>query len=401
MKYSYSTFFIVSFLVTVQVFSFRAAKAQCPYGYTPGTTMYDTTIATPPGINTLQVKFPQADPLAGMVTCLQLCISITGVVDSVSVENNSASPQTADIYYIRTDQITGPGLSGPLTNSINHHYGPYALGPTDGVLGSGPDFMYISHDTLLNAVTVCQTITNLDSLFQFYGHDSVTYLYNISAFTNVSCTGGNYNSTVATSALVRFQFQYCTCPGFVLPLNIRNFSAVKKADNKAELNWSGFDDPNIPFSYHYVTEVSRDGIHFSPAGQVPRHQHGDGSYNYLYTTRQNESGMFYFRVKQVYANGFTRISEVRPLRLEGSAPPKFIIYPNPSDGIVGIKFDNNHSGKMLLQIFNTQGQKVIHKEIEVSGSFYQQVATLQSGTYWLKLTDVTNQLSGVNQLFIK
>ena len=223
MKHIYARFFTTGgLIILMQLFFHHTALAQCPFGVTPGSTMYDTTINTPPGINTLQVKFPQADPMVGMVTCLRLCISITGVVDSVSVENNSASAQTADVYYIRTDQITGPGLSAPLTNSINHHYGPYPLGPTNGVLGSGPDFIAISQDTLLNAVTVCQTINNMDSLLQFYGHDSVTYTYNIMAFTNVTCTGGNYNSTVATSAIVRFHFEYCTCPGYILPLQLRS-----------------------------------------------------------------------------------------------------------------------------------------------------------------------------------
>lgn len=118
----------------MNVSGFNTANAQCPYGFPSGSTLYDTTINTPPGINTLQVKLPQADPMAGMVTCLRICVSITGVVDSVSVENNSASPQTADIYYIRTDQISGPGLSSPLNNSINHHYGPYGLGPTNGII---------------------------------------------------------------------------------------------------------------------------------------------------------------------------------------------------------------------------------------------------------------------------
>lgn len=379
--------------------SYNPVQAQCPYGFTPGTTAYDTTIITPAGINTLELKFPQADPLQGMVTCLRLCVSITGVVDSVSVENNSASAQTADIYYIRTDQITGPGLSSPLTNSINYHYGSYGLGATDGTTGSGPDFISISHDTLLNAVMICQTINNMDSLFQFYGHDSVSYMYNITAFTNISCTGGNYNSTVATSALVNFHFEYCTCPGYILPLNIRNFTAEKIADNKAKLTWSGFDD-NSP-DYHYETEISRDGSHFTSFAQIPKNQINGNPYSYTYTTQENETGTIYFRLKQVYANGYTRFSEIRKVELTGSVNPKFIIYPNPSDGIVGIKFDNNQGGKMLLQIFNSHGQRVMQKEIVVAGSSYQQVATLQSGSYWLKLTDVTSQLSSVNQLFIK
>ena len=402
MKYSYSTLLIGFFLfVLVQLCGVNTAKAQCPWGFPSGVTAYDTTIVTPPGINTLFVKFPQANPLDGMVTCLRFCVSITGVVDSVSVENNSTSPQTADVYYIRTDQISGPGLSPPLTNSINFHYGPYALGPTDGVLGSGPDFVSISHDTLLNAVTYCQTITNLDTLFQFYGNDSVTYLYNITAFTNVTCTGGNYNSTVATSALVRFRFEYCTCPGYVLPLNIRNFNAVRVADNKAKLTWSGFDDPSNNFPYHYVAEVSRDGSQFYAAGNIQENINPEDPYIFIYTNNQNEGGLFYFRIKQVYTNGYTRFSEVKQVTLDAIKSPKFIVYPNPSEGVLGIKFDNNQGGKMLMQIFNTQGQRVLQKEIEVSGSFYQQVTTLQSGTYWLRLTDVTSQLSAVSQLFIK
>ena len=120
MKKNYPRF-LITVLFFLAVSEVQPLNAQCPYGFIPGSTAYDTTIATPPGINTLFVKFPQANPLDGMVTCLRLCVSITGVVDSVSVENNSASPQTADIYYIRTDQITGPGLSSPLVNSINHH----------------------------------------------------------------------------------------------------------------------------------------------------------------------------------------------------------------------------------------------------------------------------------------
>ncbi len=399
MKHSYPRLFIAGGFFVMQLFFSHAAISQCPFGITPGTTAYDTTINTPAGINTLQVKIPQADPFAGMLTCLRVCVSITGVVDSVSVENNSASPQTADVFYIRTDQITGPGLTSPLTNSINYHYGPYALGATNGVLGSGPDFVSISKDTILNAVTVCQTITHRDSLFQFYGHDSITYTYNITAFTNVSCTGGNYNSTVATSAIVRFHFEYCTCPGLVLALNVHNFEVTKIAGNKAKLRWSGFNDPGA--SYRYVTEISRDGMHFTDIGTVEKNAALNDWYDFVYTTRQHESGMFYFRVKQIYANGYTRFSEVRQLALQNSTIPKFFITPNPSNGIVGIKFDNNGSGKMKLEIFNAQGQRAVEKEIVVSGSSYQQVAALQSGVYWVKITDVNSHLSCVNQLFIK
>ena len=402
MKQIYVKSLLITGFVLLQLLNALPGRSQitpCPYDFLPGTTVYDTVINTPPGINTLEIKVPQADPFAGMVTCLRVCVTITGVVDSVSVENNSFSSQVANIYYIRTDQITGPGLSAPLTNSINHHYGPYGLGASDGNLGSGPDFVAISRDTLLNSVQLCQTITNLDSLFQFYGNDSISYFYDITAFTNVTCTGGNYNSTVATSALVRFNFQYCTCPGYVLPLHLRNFEANKVAENKALLTWEGINEATA--SYRYVTEMSRNGRDFVPVGTVQKESSVNDQYQFTYTTKQNESGDFFFRVKQVYANSYTRISEVRKVTLKSSVVPRFIISPNPSTGVVGIKFDNDEGGKHKLEIFNAQGQTVVRKDIVLSGSSYQQIASLQSGMYWVKLTDLSSQLSAVSQLYIK
>lgn len=385
--------------ILLQLFIIQGVNAQCPYNVPPGTTVFDTTINTPAGINTLQIKVPQIDPFTGMITCLRVCISITGVVDSVSVENNSASPQTADVYYIRSDQMSGPGLSSPLSNSINHHYGPYALGSTNGVLGSGPDFRAISRDTLLNAVQVCQTVNRLDSLSQFYGHDSITYLYNITAFTNVTCTGGNYNSMVATSAIVRFRFEFCTCPGYVLPLRVYQFGVTKPAENRAKLSWSGFDDPGT--DYYYVAEVSRDGRQFHTAGRVNKNQPGNDTYQYYYTTRQDERGAMYFRIKQVYGNGFSRFSEIKQVVLKNSENPKFFVTPNPSNGIVGIKFDNNGGGKMKLEIFNIQGQQAVNRDIEITGSSYYQLPVISKGMYWVRITDLSSQLSAVSQLIIK
>lgn len=400
MKKIYTHLIACIIFLSFLLFCFQKVEAQCPYGVTPGQVAYDTTIATPAGINTLLVKFPQSDPLDGLLTCLRLCITITGVVDSVSVENNSASPQTADVYYIRTDQITGPGLSAPLTNSINYHYGPYALSGTNGVLGSGPDFTSISRDTLLNAVTNCSTITNSDSLFQFYGNDSVTYLYNITAFTNVACTGGNYNSSVATSALVRFRFEYCTCPGIVLPLNISNFTIEKVTENKVLLNWSEIQTAENS-EYHYEVEMSRDGVHFTSQGTVNASNEFGFPYQFPFTSYDQNDVQHYFRIKQVYNTGYSRFSDIRTVTLKNPYSAKLILYPNPSNGIVGIKFADIQNEKKIIEVFNSQAQKIMSKEIVVSGSYYQLTAPLQKGMYWIRVTDVTSRLFSVNQLFIK
>lgn len=399
MKHIYNRFISVTILILFLIFCNIHGFGQCPNSEPGGQTAYDTTIATPEGVNVMQIKFPKFDPLSGMVTCVRLCVTITGVVDSVSVENNSASAQTANIYYIRNDQITGPGLSSPLTNSVNNTFGPYALGPTDGVPGSGPDFVSLVHDTVLNAVSVCRTLNDSATLSQFYGSDSVSYTYSISAFTSITCTGGNYNSSISTSAFVNFHFEYCTCPPFVLPLNIIQFSITKLSEDRAELKWSELSDPYM--NYHYEIEMSRDGHHFINVGSVSKNTMNNDPYRFIYSTVNGESGIFYFRIKQVYTNGYSRFSTIKQVALENSDFPKFTLYPNPSNGIVGIKFDNSTTGRFNIQIYNTQGQLMVKKEIVVSGSSYAEVATMKSGVYWLRLTDVKSQASCVNQLLIK
>jgi len=398
MKLSFTRISRVTLLSLLTSFIMLKTSAQCADGGIPGSTAFDTTIATPAGINTMQIKFPQFDPQNGMVTCVRLCVTITGVIDSVSVENNSASPQTADVHYIRTDQMTGPGLSTPLTNSVTQHYGPIPLGPTNGVLGSGTDFVYIK-DTVLNAHQVCRQISDSTTIVQFYGFDSVAYTYNITAFTNVSVTGGNYNNTVVTSAFVNFRFEYCTCPPQVLPINIRQFDVTKLSSEKAELKWLGFDEEHA--AYHYEGEMSRDGINFTSIGNVEKHVNPNIPYKMTYQADHSQGGLYFFRIKQVYASGNVRYSNIRQVYLEKSDIPKFSLYPNPSDGIVGIKFDNILTGHFNIQIYNTQGQTVVNKEIAAGGSSYVQVAKLESGVYWLRITDKKSQQYSVNQLLIK
>lgn len=389
--------FALPFLLLL--FFFTSSFAQCPDGSPQGGTAFDTTIATPEGVNTMQIKFPKFNPLGGMVTCVKLCITITGVVDSVSVENNSVAGQTANVYYVRTDQITGPGLGVPLSNSINKHYGPFALGGTDGAVGSGPDFISISHDTVLNKVQICRTLSDSTTIAQFYGTDSVAYTYDISAFTNITCTGGNYNSSISTSAFANFRFEYCTCPAQVLPLNIRAFSANKLSGTKVQLVWSGYDD--IYANYHYEAEVSRDSRNFTSIGAVTKNTETNDAYNMMFTAGSNAPGVYYFRIKQVYSNGYVRYSNIKQVVLESSATPKFSIYPNPSTGIVGIKFDNSIEGQFDIQIYNTLGQVIVKKEIVAAGLPYVEVAVLKTGIYWLKLTDKKSQVSSVDQLLIK
>src|SRR5664279_2577872 len=88
-------------IILMLFFAKNSIDAQCPNGQPAGGVAFDTTILTPSGITTKSVTFPKFNPDSGLVTCVKLCVTITGVIDSVSVENNSSSIQPTDVYYIR------------------------------------------------------------------------------------------------------------------------------------------------------------------------------------------------------------------------------------------------------------------------------------------------------------
>jgi hypothetical protein len=262
MKHIYSRFFNVSILLLFLISFSQAGNAQCVGGGPGGQTAYDTTIAFGSGIVSTNVSFPKFDPHTGMVTCIKLCITIKGIIDTVALENFSNAPQTGSYTYNRKDTIRGPGIPAYLTSAspTNLNFGPFPLAANNGVFGSGPDFYSVGPDTVLTKV-LCANISDSATIASFYGvNDSVTYNYTIDADANGFVTGGSYSSFVLSSALVNFHFQYCTCPPAVLPLNIQEFTATKLTADKAELKWAGFDDPSS--SYRYEAQMSRDGHSF-------------------------------------------------------------------------------------------------------------------------------------------
>ncbi|MFI5128552.1 MAG: T9SS type A sorting domain-containing protein [Chitinophagales bacterium] len=399
MKCLYSRFFSVTIIILLLTSFNHLSYSQCSGGGPAGQTAYDTTIAFGSGVVSTEVKFPKFDPLTGMVTCVRLCVTIKGVVDTVALENFTNAPQNGSYTYTRKDTIRGPGIPTFLTSSANLNFGPFPLDATDGVFGSGPDFYSNGPDTVLTRV-LCSNISDSATIASFYGvNDSVSYNYTIDADAIGSVTGGSSLAFVLSSALVNFHFEYCTCPPLVLPFNINQFSLTKLTSDKVELLWSGYDDPEA--NYQYEAQMSRDGYHFTSIGTLEKNANNADPYRLVYRATSGQTGAFFFRIKQIYSNGYARYSNIRQATMENSYFPAFTLYPNPSNGIVGIKFDYILTGHFNIQIFNTQGQVKVKKDIVTNGSSYVQLATMESGVYWLKITDVKSQRSCVNQLLIK
>lgn len=390
--YLFFSFFLLSFMLVSET------NAQCPDGQPAGGTAFDTTILIPAGIVAKEVKFPKFNPESGMVTCVRLCVTIKGIIDTVALQNFSSSSQNASYTYDRVDVITGPGIPTFLSSNTSLSFGPYALSAYDGVPGNGGDFFSKGSDTVLNRV-LCANISDSATISQFYGLDSVSYQYDVNASAIGIVPGGSSSALVLSSALVNFRFEYCTCPSAALPAYIYDFAIFKLSNSDVQLKWKAEEE--VYNNYYYEAEVSRDGKNFTGIGTVAKNSNGD-PYQLNYTAIAGEPGIYYFRIKQVYANGYVYYSSIRQVVLENPANQKYSVFPNPSTGIVGIKFDNRLNGHFNALIYNTQGQLTVNKEMVVKpGSSYMEIARLVPGIYWLRLTDKKSLESSVTQLFIK
>src|SRR5690606_6895027 len=139
------------------------------------------TVATGSGNYQTLLTFPKFHPDSGMVTCVRLIMTITGVA-RLNLENYVNAATSYNATYTRRDTTSGPGLNSPLTQNVNNNYGPFNLAANDFVDFSGPDFATTGTDTVLKGATVIRTITDVNVIAEhFYGIDSVSYRYAIKA----------------------------------------------------------------------------------------------------------------------------------------------------------------------------------------------------------------------------
>lgn len=391
--------YTLSLLTVFTLLLYGSAKGQCPNGQPNGGTAYDTTISFPSGVMSTQVKFPKFNPQSAMLSCVKLIVTIVGVADSVKLQNLSSSACTGRFRYLRTDEMSGPGLTPSLEHSANITYGPYNLAPYDGTAGSGPDFHSIVNDTVLKE-TMTRELTDSVTISQFYGTDSLVYNYAIDVDSYASFAGcGSSSNSVATSAFVNFRLEYCTCPLATLPLGLQNFSAIKTGNGTAALRWEAKGDNN---NYLYEVEYSRDGTKFMKAGTVAKqHNTHNPQYNFGFTVQGNNYGRYYFRVKQRWANGWYQYTHVEAVEFVNPMFATVSLYPNPSSGVVGLKFVNAKPGRFTAQVSNAQGQLVLTKEVTVAATDYKVIATLQKGFYYVKLTDPATGAFCINEMLIQ
>jgi Secretion system C-terminal sorting domain len=397
MKKFYSTVMLM-LLLLVLANAPVIVHAQCPGGGTPLTIVHDTTEQIFSGNSTSNYSIPRFDPSLGTLIAVNISARITGVV-SMRLENDVPASATYRVNYSRNDNISGPGLTTSLSNTINRNYGNYNLAASNGAPFSGPDYIAIGPDTVLNNFTIQRNITT--NLITFLGTGNLSYRFRVSATANVFGSS-NYTFSVSTTSFVRFRVIYTYCPVVLLPATILNFSVIPRGQKLAALRWTTENDHAFN---QYNIEVSRDGLHFRPIDTREGRPNINGQpnrYEFLFRGDRTERGRFYFRINRQLGNLPPAYANIQFTDMEDDKPVDYIVYPNPAIEYIDIEFDKNRTNTYHVQLSNITGQVVYagnyrlsnERKIRISlpagyrpGMYFLQTSTLQGGE--LKITKLT------------
>ena len=91
--------------------------------------------------------------------------------------------------------------------------------------------------------------------------------------------------------------------------------------------------------------------------------------------------------------------DLNPLSIQNIETNKFIMYPNPANNVVNIKFNNALRGKLTISVYSIQGKRVFNTEAySVNNKIEFNVSTLSNGMYFVKLKN--GQKETVQKLII-
>ena len=116
---------------------------------------------------------------------------------------------------------------------------------------------------------------------------------------------------------------------------------------------------------------------FKNIGIIPKNTTDTDPYRLKYTTKSEESCVYFFRIKHVYSNGYTRFSDIKSAELESSGHQNLIFTQIlPMALLVSnlqIISTENYSSEFLI----CRDKTVANKEILVNVCSYYQITTLQ------------------------
>ena len=175
--------------------------------------------------------------------------------------------------------------------------------------------------------------------------------------------------------------------GTVVPVNWLYVKAQLVA-NTTQVHWATASESNTK---NFVVEWSTNGVSFAAVGNVNAAGNSSNVSSYNNAHINPASGINYYRIKQVDADGRFTYSAI--VKINNIATKQLVIYPNPATTFIQLNLRSKI--KTLVQIFDAQGRQVITQYISNPPLYKVDISALSKGKYMVQVSDgVTLQTGG-------
>ena len=167
----------------------------------------------------------------------------------------------------------------------------------------------------------------------------------------------------------------------VLPLNLIRF-AYTKSGNNVVLSWSTTTEINASY---FDVERSADARSFAPIGKVTA-KNTTNQNNYQFTDARPLSGVNYYRLKMVDADGKFKYSPY--ISTANNKQVDYAIFPNPIQNNIFLTINSKVQTAMTVTVTDMQGRAVLRTVFNINEGVTTKdipAASLAKGTYIVKL----------------
>ena len=138
-----------------------------------------------------------------------------------------------------------------------------------------------------------------------------------------------------------------------VPVNFLYFNAGKKGETAALLNWKTSQEIN---SSYFDVERSIDAVNFTNIGKVNAAGNSSVPVEYYFTDNHPESGLDYYRLKQVDIDGHFVYTPSRLVRFGDINSGLVKYFPNPTNGILNVELTQQMLKEVkVINITNISG----------------------------------------------
>lgn len=224
-------------------------------------------------------------------------------------------------------------------------------------------------------------LTGFNRLFSRLAHyTSAAWDYGL---INIMASGSN-PYTITRSGFTSFSPFAVTMLMAILPASALDVVG-RNNGNENLINWSTTSEQNTAY---YAVEASLNGIEFKEAGRVLAAGNSNSLSNYNFVDREINQQSYYYRIKQVDADG--KIAYSKTIRINVVGFRKATLYPNPVKDKTTISFSLQQSSSITANITNASGLMIkttSQHYTKGEHKMHLDLSMLPTGSYNLQLKD--------------